>query len=141
MIGFTPDILTRGRELARTKMRATVVIRREGDPVRSEETGELEPTWTVIYPAGPAELRIGDNDPRNGDSVGERFSVQGPVVALPVDGAEAAASAAVEFDDVGEVLADPDNPANVGLRFRVDGQHVKSLGTARRLPVEVLSFA
>lgn len=122
-------------------MRATVVIRRESGETRNEETGELVPLWVEVYPPGPAELRIGDNQTREGDAQGQRFSEQGPLVALPMDGDEAEAAAAVEFDDVGEVLADPDNLGNVGARFRVDGRHLKSLATARRLPVEVLSFA
>jgi hypothetical protein len=47
----------------------------------------------------------------------------------------------VQFDDVGEILADPNNPGNVGAVFRISGAHLKSLATARRLPVEVIAHA
>lgn len=141
MIGFTPDILDRGRTLARTRMRATVMVRREGKKAHNPETGKLEPTWTTIYPAALAELRFSDNQPRTGDQAGQRFSEQTPFVAFPIDGEHSDEAAAIRMDDVGEVIADPDNPANVGATFRISGLHLKSLSTARRLPVEVLSFA
>lgn len=140
MIGFTPDILDRGRALARTRMRATVIVRRAGEPVKNTTTGKLEPTWTTIYD-GPAELRIRDSRPREVDGAGQRYAEQAPEVAYPIDGEHAAAAAQIRVDDVGEVLTDPDNPANVGATFRTAGLHLKSLATARRLPVEVLSFA
>lgn len=141
MIGDVGGILVRGRELAVGKMRATVVIRREGEKVRNPETGQLEPSLTVIYPEGIAEVRISDLSPNGGDASGQRFAEQRPHLALPMVGEFADAAAAVEFEDVGEVIADPDNPGNVGVRFRIAGVHVKSLNTARRLPIAVLSFA
>lgn len=141
MIGFTSDILTRGRELARTRMRATVTVHRNGEPVRNPETGKLEPSQVTIYPPALAEVRFNDNQPRTGDAVGQRFSEQAPFVAFPIDGEHSAEAALIRMDDVGEVVTDPDNPANVGLTFRISGIHPKSLATARRLPVEAISFA
>lgn len=123
-------------------MRATVIVRRkDGDPVRNPANGKLEQSWTTIYPDALAEVRIRDDRPREGDAAGQRFSEQGPYVAFPIDGEHSTEASLIRMDDVGEVLADPDNPANVGATFRVTGLHLKSLATARRLPVEVLSFA
>lgn len=146
MIGYTPDILSRGRELARTRMRAVVVVRRQVGTTRDPATGDVVPQFEQVYPpagadwVGIAELRVTDREPRTGDAAGRRFAELGPFVALPVDGVEAVATSAVRFDDIGEVLTDPDNPGNVGTTFRVTSQHVKSLATARRLPVEVVSY-
>lgn len=141
MIGDLDAILTRGRLLARGRMRARVEVRRPGEKVRDPETGTLEPSWTVIYPAALAEIRFSDNQPRTGDAFGQRFSEQTPFVALPIDGEGAGEAAQIRMDDVGTVIDDPDNPGNIGVQFRIAGLHVKSLATARRLPVEVVSFA
>jgi hypothetical protein len=136
--GFTPDILQRGQELALTRMRATVQIRREGEPTPNPATGQLDPSFADVY-EGPAEMQISDTAPRGDDVAGQRQSMQGPLVKLPMTGEHADAAATVRFDDVGVVLTDPDNPGNVGVRFQIAGRHFKSLATARRLPVEVLS--
>lgn len=141
MIGNLDAIRDRGRVLARSRMRATVVVRRAGGVVRDPETGTSQPSLTVIYPAALAEVRFRDNQPRTGDTAGQRFSEQTPFVAFPIDGEHSAEAALIRMDDIGEVIADPDNPGNVGVTFRIAGVHVKSLATARRLPVEVVSFA
>ncbi|WP_345750108.1 DUF6093 family protein [Microbacterium rhizophilus] len=138
MIGYTPDIVLRGRELALTRMRATVRVSRAGAPVRDPATGTVTPALTLVY-EGPAELQISDTDPTGNDVAGQRIAEQGPLVKLPMIGEHAAAAAAVQFDDVGQVMTDPDNPGNVGIRFKVAGRHLKSHATARRLPVEVVS--
>ena len=134
------EALARGRAAARVRMRATVIVRREGERTRNPVTGKLEPSWTTIYPAAMAELKFRDNHPRTGDQTGQRFSEQTPIVAFPIEGEKSMEAAAIRVDDVGEVIADPDNPGNVGITFRIAGLHLKSLATARRLPVEVISF-
>lgn len=141
MIGDIDAIRDRGRVLARRRMRATVVVRREGEKQRDPVTGKLQPSFTVIYPSALAEVRFSDTQPRTGDSVGQRFAEQTPFVVFPIDGEHADEAALIRMDDVGAVIADPDNPGNVGVTFRIAGIHVKSLATARRLPVEVVSFA
>lgn len=140
MIGNIDAIRDRGRLLARERMRATVIVRREGPKVPDPETGTMQTSWSVVYPEGPAELRFRDNQPRTGDASGQRFSEQTPFVAMPIDGTQSAEAAAIRMDDVGEVITDPDNPGNVGVKFRISGLHLKSLSTARRLPIEVVSF-
>jgi len=141
MIGNLDGIRDRGRVLARARMRAIVVVRRVGEKVRDPETGTLQPSFTVIYPTALAEIRFRDNQPRTGDIAGQRFSEQTPFVAFPIDGEHSDEAALIRMDDIGEVISDPDNPGNVGITFRIAGIHTKSLATARRLPVEVVSYA
>lgn len=140
MIGFTSDMLVRGRELARTRMRATVLIHRVTGSTRNPETGKVEPVTEVVY-AGVAELRMRSALPVSKDSAGQRVGQQEPILVLPVDGDEAADAAQLRYDDQGVVLTDLDNEGNVGKTFRVAGPHLKSLATARRLPVEVNDHA
>lgn len=116
-------------------MSTTVIIRREGPSVRDPETGTMVPSWTTVY-EGPARVRFTNADPHEVDQAGQRVAQQTPVVALPI-----ATSAGVRLDDVGEILANPDDPGVVGVMFRVAGEHAQTHSTSRRLPVEVLSFA
>ena len=127
-------MLQRGRALAEDLMQSSCRIRREGEKVRNPETGMLEPSWTTIY-EGPCRSRFPASVPRSADQAGQRVAEQAPTVWVPVH------AAGIRMDDVGEILANPHAPEDVGLTFRVAGVHAQTHSTSRRLPVEVLSYA
>lgn len=115
-------------------MQTTVVIRREGPPVRDPATGTMIPSLTTIY-TGPARVRFPAGQPRDVDQSGQRVTEQSPSVWIPIH------AAGIRIGDVGEVTANPHAPEDVGLKFRVAGVHAQTHSTSRRLPVEVLSYA
>lgn len=125
-------MLRRGRAMADSLMQSTCRIRRAGEPVKNRETGQVLPAWTTVY-EGPCRVRFPSSQPREVDQAGQRFAEQSPTVWLPVD------VSGVRVDDVGEILANPHAPGDVGLTFRVAGVHAQTHSTSRRLPVEVLS--
>lgn len=127
-------MLARGRQAAASLMQTNVVIRRAGEPARDPFTGKVTPTWTTVY-EGPCRVRFSSSVPRKADQAGQRFAEQSPTVWLPVH------VSVVEVDDVGEVVANPSSPGDVGTTFRVAGVHAQTHSTSRRLPVEVLSHA
>lgn len=133
-------LLGLGRRFGAQTQTSTIIVRRPGAPTRNENTGALVPTLTTIY-TGPAELKFPDAQPHDVDAGGQRLAEQQPLVKLPITGPKASTAAAIRKDDVGEVLANPDDPTIIGTTFRVTGIHAQSNATARRLPVEVLSHA
>ncbi|MDQ7877368.1 DUF6093 family protein [Microbacterium sp. QXD-8] len=135
------DVLSAGRALAQALMEATVRIRRVTGTQRNQETGQVDDVWTTVY-EGPARVRFPGGQPRDVDAGGQRFAESSPTVSLPVDADEritVGSSADVKFDDEGEVLTNPHDPARVGNTFRVAGPHDQTHSTARRLPVEVFT--
>lgn len=129
-------MLSRGRHFAESLMSTWLIIRRKtGDPYRDQTTGKMVTPMTTIY-EGPARVRFTNADPHESDQSGQRVAQQSPTVWLPI-----ATSAGVRLDDVGEILANPDDLGIVGVTFRVAGEHAQTHSTSRRLPVEVLSFA
>lgn len=125
-------------------MQSTVRIRRRSITTqRNPETGREEHTWTTVY-EGPARLRADAAQPQDSDAAGQQVTDRQMRVSLPI-GAHprivTGASADVEVDDVGVLTANPEDPASVGLEFRVRDGHVQTHSTARRLPVEVTSHA
>lgn len=114
-------------------MQTTVIVSRQGAGTRNQETGQIEYAWTTIY-EGPARIRFTNNQPRDFDSSGQGITEQAPTVSFPI-----AASGLVTVDDVGEVIANPSDPAIVGMTFRIAGTHQQTHSTARRFPVEVVS--
>lgn len=123
------------RAHAESLMSTSLIIRRKGADVRDPETGTMVPSWTTVY-EGPCRVRFTNADPHESDQSGQRVAQQSPTVWLPI-----ATSAGVRLDDVGEILANPDDLGIVGVTFRVAGEHAQTHSTSRRLPVEVLSFA
>lgn len=124
--------LARGRALADALMVTTVRIRRQTGKAKNPVTGQIEPTWAVIY-EGPARVRFGNTQPRDIDAAGQLLVEQSPTVSLPI-GAD---SALVRTNDEGTVLGNPPDPGLVGLDFRIAGIHAQTHATARRFPVEV----
>lgn len=143
MSGVSAAMLARARQTAQDLMDSTVLIRRETGKVRNPANGELEKTWQDIY-KGPARVRLTDADPRDVDAVGQRFAVQRPTLSLPVDldpRIELGTSAAVRVDDVVTVIANDHDPGQVGAVVRIAGWSGQTHSTARRMRVEVLSYA
>lgn len=137
-------MLSRGRALAESLMQSTVRIRRRSkERVRNPATGREEYSWAVVY-EGPARLRADAAQPQDSDAAGQQVTDRQMRVSLPI-GAHpriiTGASADVHVDDVGVLTANPEDPASVGLEFRVRDGHVQTHSTARRLPVEVTSHA
>lgn len=127
-------MIRRARDLAESLMQSTVQIRRKTGTTRDEDTGQLVPTWVVVY-EGPGRVRFGNSQPRDLDASGQRVVEQSPVVSLPIS-----TSAGVHVDDEGEVLSNPADPGIVGLRFRIAGLHAQTHASARRFPVEVFTY-
>lgn len=125
--------LSRARMTAEALMQSTVIIRREGVPVRDPSTGTMTPTLTTVY-TGPARLRLASGQPRDVDQAGQRVTEQSPMVWVPVQ------TWGILVDDVGEIIANPHAPGDVGLVFRIAGIHAQTHSTSRRFPVEVLSY-
>lgn len=137
----SPSQLAAARHRKAGLMGSTVRIERESGSTRNTTTGKVEKTWTTVY-EGPGRLRATDTQPRDVDAAGQRLVEQTPTVSLPI-GEDlrivTGSSGAVRPDDVGEVIANPDDVSAVGLRFRIAGEHDQTHSTSRRLPVEVLT--
>lgn len=136
-------VLARGRERAESLMQSRVRVRREGPKTRETATGLETPTWTIVY-EGPARLRASNAQPQDVDAAGQQLTERDQELSLPIGyhpDIETGASIHVHVNDVGELLANPHDPAAVGLQFRVRDGHVQTHSTARRLPVEVISHA
>lgn len=135
-----PSLRAEAESLMRSKVR---IRRRSKTTQRNPETGLEEHTWSVVY-EGPGRLRADAAQPQDSDAAGQQVTDRQMRVSLPI-GADprivTGASADVKVDDVGVLTANPDDPASVGLEFRVRDGHVQTQSTARRLPVEVTSHA
>lgn len=124
-----------GRRQAEALMGSMCVISRKTGTVRDETTAKDTDVFTPIY-TGKCRVSF-PNTRAYGLSAGSQsFERQLPTVSIPV---EAAGSADVHVNDVVLITANPLDAGMVGVRFRVAGIHSMTQGTARRLPVEVLS--
>lgn len=124
-----------GRRQAEALMGSVCVISRKTGTTRDQTTGKDVDTFATVY---EGKCRVSFRDAR-GDGVGagdQAFDRQNPTLSLPVD---AVGSADVRTNDVAVITANPLDAGLVGVRFRVAGIHALTQGTARRLPVEVLS--
>lgn len=134
-------VLAAGRARAQSLMESTVRIRRKTGETRNTATGQITPTWSTIY-EGPARIRFTGTQPRDIDAAGQQLVEQTPIVGLPIGDDPrivTGTSGAVNVDDVGSVLTNPDDSSIVGGEFRVAGRHDQTHSTARRLPVEVFT--
>lgn len=119
------------------------IRRRSVDRTRNPETGREDYTWTVVY-EGPARVREVGAQPQEADAAGQQVTDRAATVSLPIGehpGITEGSSSDVHVDDVGSLLENPDDPASVGMVFRVRDGHVQTHSTARRLPVAVTSYA
>lgn len=132
------SVILQGRAFQEAQFISRCVIRRQAGETFNETTGEYEPTWTTVYPEsgddGPCLLKFDSSSMREVDAQSQQLVRQRPILKLPV-----ATSAGVRIDDVAEITENPLDPARVGLKVRISGDHVGTLTTARRFPVEVTS--
>lgn len=124
-----------GRALVESLMASECLIQRQTGVTRDESTGKDVPSFSTVY---QGKCRVSFRNARaDGVAAGNQaFEKQNPTLSLPVD---AAGSADVRANDVAVITANPLDAGLVGVRFRVAGIHALTQGTARRLPVEVLS--
>ena len=135
------SVIVTGRRFQESQFVSSCIIRRQVGEVFNETIGEYEPVWDVVYSdadsddvGGPCLLKFGSPSVREVDAQSQQLVRQQPVLKLPVD-----TSAGVRVDDVAELTSNPLDPQRVGLKVRVSGDHVGTLTTARRFPVEVVS--
>jgi hypothetical protein len=126
MIDVT-QVLEAGRRVAESRMRATYRFTREsGEAVTDPNTGEVTHPDTVVY-EGPAYSRYPglafEQSPEVGGAV---FTISRLVIRCPF-------GPVFKPGDMGECLADPDNPQMVGARVRVESIDNQSQATAQRL--------
>jgi hypothetical protein len=129
------SVILSGRRFTEALMTSTCVIRRAGERVLSETTGQYESSFTDVY-TGPCKVKFGGTQADPVDAQSQRLVEQDAILSLPVVG-----SGDVTVDDVAEIVTSPMDAELVGLRFRVTGIHAQSFATARRFPVEVVTDA
>lgn len=122
-----------GRTIAEAKMGSVCVIRRAAGSTPDPVTGVEVPTFTVVY-SGPCSFKYSATLPNDLVVTGEQLVSQRPTLSLPV-----ATSAGVRVDDVATITENALDAGLVGVVARVAGVHAITHGTARRLPVEVIS--
>lgn len=122
-----------GRTIAEAKMGSVCVIRRANGFTRDPVTGIETPAFTTVY-SGPCSFKYSATLPNDLVVTGEQLVSQRPMLSLPV-----ITSAGVLVDDVATITENALDPALVGVVARVAGVHAVTHGTARRLPVEVIS--
>jgi hypothetical protein len=125
------------REQAESMMLSRCIIRRRGERVLSEVTGQYEVAFTTVY-EGPCKFRVGGTQPSESDAQSQRLVEQASRLDLPV---LAPGSADVQTNDVAELTVNPLDPALVGTLARIAVFHAQSFATARRFPVEVVTDA
>lgn len=130
------------RSEAESMMRSRCIIRRNGEKVFSEETGDYETTVTTLYTGsrdgveigGICKIRFGGAQANEVDGQSQDLTEQVAVLSLPIAG-----SSGLTVGDVAEIVSSPFDPDLVGKLFRILGHHTQTYATARRLPVEVVS--
>lgn len=135
--------LAAARAKTESLMTSTIRFRRRGSKVRNPETGREEYTWSIVY-EGPGRMRSDNAQPKDADAAGQQVTDRQMRVALPIGSHPRIAvgsSADIRVEDVGVLVANPEDPESVGTEFRVRDGHVQTHSTARRLPVEVTSHA
>ena len=127
-------LIVRGQAAAVESMTATCIIRRTDETapaVRDPQTGQFEKPTTTIY-EGVCELKYNSSTTREVDPQSQALTEQEPLLKLPL-----ATSAGIRVDDFGEIVTSRFNPGQIGVKFRVAGEHDENHVTARRLPVEI----
>jgi len=126
--------LLRGRTAAEALMLDTVAVTRLASQVTDPDTGVVTPTYTTIY-TGKAKVQRTPRASRvTPTSVGEaevfmsRLELHLPITAT-----------GVTSDDIATVTASTLDPDLVGMVFHVRELAAKTLQTARRFGVEVVT--
>lgn len=123
--------LASGRALAESLMVTTCVIRRAtGATVTDPETLEETPVMATVY-TGVCRVKGARGIPLGGNVPGRVVVDQNAEIHLPV-----ATTAAITTDDVWECVSNPHDPALVGGKVRISGEHAGTYLTARRFPIK-----
>lgn len=127
------SVIVAGRRFQESQFVSACVIRRASGQTFNEATGQYVPIYATVY-EGACLLKFASGSVREVDAQSQQLVRQSPVLKLPVAGSEG-----VRVDDVAEITANPLDAGRVGLKVRIAGDHVGTLTTARRFPVEVVS--
>jgi hypothetical protein len=128
------SITLRGRAAAMAGMQDTCTITRRATSSTDPETGVITPTQATVY-SGPCKVQQAA-PATNPTDVGEAAVYVGQLVLhLPVTDA----TAAVQPDDVVEIVTCVLDASLVGKTFKLRGPAHKSFATARRFPMVEVS--
>ena len=110
----------------------TCVITRpgDGDKVWNPDTGTYDPVPPVTVYSGRCKVQTRDVQVATADVAGREAFIVEWRLDLPVVGSEG-----VRQGDTAEITASVLDAALVGRRFVIQGPHVGTAKTARRLPV------
>jgi hypothetical protein len=114
-------------------MTSTCVVTRVTGRTLNEDTGEYTDTTVPIY-SGRCKVRFESPRVFRRDMESQFLAEQQPILFVPIDG-----TAGLTVDDVATITGNPTDPALVGMRIRLNGQHAQTSATARRIPGEVLT--
>jgi hypothetical protein len=123
----------RGRRRAEALMLDTCTITRAGtgQGTWNEAAGQYDPPAGVVVYQGKCKLQTRDVQVNNPDVAGREAFVVDWTIHLPVVGSEA-----VQQGDLAHIDSAALDAALVGRAFTVDGPHLGTAKTARRLPVK-----
>lgn len=127
------SVILAGRSFTEALMTSACIIRRAGEKVLSETTGEYETTYSTVF-EGPCKIKFGGTQATEVDAQSQLLTEQDATLSLPIDGSED-----VTVDDVAEITVNPLDAGLVGKKVRVTGIHTQTAATARRFPVEVVT--
>lgn len=124
--------VARGRRRAEATMLDTCVITRpgEGKGTRNESTGTYDPPPPVTVYTGKCKVQTGEVSVSTSDVAGRQAFIVQWRLDLPVVGSEAVAQG-----DTAQITASALDSALAGRKFVIQGPHVGTAKTARRLPV------
>lgn len=122
-----------GRKIAEAEMLDTCTITRAGtgQGTWNDATGQYDPPAGSTVYSGRCKVQTRDVQVNNPDVAGREAFVVDWTVHLPVVGSEA-----VQQGDTVTITAAALDSALVGRTFTVDGPHLGTAKTARRLPVK-----
>jgi hypothetical protein len=129
------SVIMDGRRFTEALMTSKCVIRRNGEPVFSDETGDYESVSSTVYD-GICKVKFGGTQASEVDGQSQDLTEQDAILSLPVIG-----SAGLTVNDVAEITENPMDPDLVGELFRITGIHAQTYATARRFSVEVVTDA
>lgn len=122
------------RAEAEARMTSSCVITTPGAPAWDDSTGTYEPgTPTTIY-SGKCRLRWPNPAPQDGNSGQTSWAVDRiATLSIPID------APPVPDGAVATMTANPHDPSVVGMELTVLTPQGQSHGTARRLPVQIIT--
>lgn len=122
------------RAAAEALMLSTCTITRAGGkPVWNQTTGTYtDPPALTVY-SGRCKLQDADRNVGQAAAGERELAISKPALHLPIDG-----SGNVRRGDVARIDSNPLDPSAVGSTFVIQGPHIGSAKTARRLPLEAV---